>query len=133
MRRESGFRIAPNQPIIRSIAMMSQFLNITSSCFWRFFVSLVHLNYWSKFHVNIITSSVVMTISFYEGLTRNSEIGKTHFWVLPNVWRLEQVRDTKFGTNVSNKMLLTAENCQDYSFYSFWVIKVKPSKREGWW
>ena len=79
----------------------------------------------------MISSSVVMIIFFYEGLTRNPEIGKTHVWILPNVWRLEQARDTKFGTNVSNNILLNAENCQNYSFYSFWIIKVKPSKRGG--
>ena len=40
----------------------------------RFFVSLVMFNYWSKFHVNIITGFEVMTIFFYKGLTRNPEI-----------------------------------------------------------
>ena len=100
-------------------------------CFWRFFISVVNFNYWSRFHVNIINISVVMTTFFHEGLTRNPEIGKTHVWVLANVWRLELARDTKFRTYVSNKMLLKNENCQDYSFYSFWVIKVKSSKRGG--
>ena len=28
------------------------------------------------------------------------------------MWRLGQVEDTKFGTNVSNKMLLNAAKCQ---------------------
>ena len=35
--------------------------------------------------------------------------------------------DTKFGTNVSDKMLLNAANCQGYSFYRFLVIKGKPT------
>ena len=39
------------------------------------FVSLV--SYWSKFHLNIITSSGVMTIYFYSGLTRNPEFENT--------------------------------------------------------
>ena len=39
-----------------------------------FFVSLVKFNYWSKFHVNIITGFEIMTIFFYKGLTRNPEI-----------------------------------------------------------
>ena len=52
-----------------------------------------------------------MTIFFYKGLTGNLEIGSS-----PNRWRLGQVRDTKFGTNVSYEMLLNAENCQAYSF-----------------
>ena len=45
--------------------------------FWRCFVSLVKFSYWSKFHVNIITGSGVMTISFYKELTRNPENGNT--------------------------------------------------------
>ena len=31
------------------------------------------------------------------------QIGDTPVWILPNVWRLGQVRDTKFITDVSNK------------------------------
>ena len=33
--------------------------------------------------------------------------------------------DTKFGTNVLDRMLLSAANLQGYSFYRFWVIKGK--------
>ena len=65
---------------------------------------------------------------FYKGLTRNLEIRNTPVWVLPNIWRLGGVRDTKFGTNVSNEMLLKAAKCQGYSFYRFWVIKGKPTR-----
>ena len=36
--------------------------------------------------------------------------------------------DTKFGTNVSNRMLLNAAKFQGYSFYRFWVIKGKPTR-----
>ena len=36
-------------------------------CFWCYFVSLVKFSCWSQFHVNIITGSRVMTISFYKG------------------------------------------------------------------
>ena len=68
-----------------------------------------------------------MAIFFYSGLTRNPEIGNTPVWVLPNIWRLGQVRNIKFDTNVSNKMLLNAAKCQGYSFYCFWVIKGKPT------
>ena len=93
--------------------------------FWRCRVSLVKLSYWSKFHVNIMTGSGVMTIFVYKRLTRNTEIGNTPFWVLPNIWRLGRARDTKFGKNVSNKLLLNATKCQGYSFYRFWVIKGK--------
>ena len=109
--------------------MTSQFFEMTSLLivFWRCFVSLIKFSYWSKFHVNIITGSGVITIFFYKGLTRNPEIGNSPVWVLPSIWRLGQVRDTKFGKNVSNKMLLNAAKQQGYSFYRFWVIKVKPT------
>ena len=35
--------------------------------------------------------------------------------------------DTKFGTNVSNRMSLHAAKFLGYSFYRFWVIKGKPT------
>ena len=95
--------------------------------FWRCFVSLVKFSYWSKFHVNIITGSEIMTIFFYKGLNRNPEIGNTPVWVLANIWRLGRVIDTKFGTNVSNRMLLNPAKFQGYSFYRFWVIRGKPT------
>ena len=41
------------------------------------FVSFVTFSYWSKFQVNIISGSGVMTISFYKELTRNLEIRNT--------------------------------------------------------
>ena len=59
-------------------------------------------------------------------MTRNLEIGNTPVWVLPNIWRLGQVGDTKFGANGSIKMLLNAAKYQCYSFYRLWVIKGKP-------
>ena len=49
-----------------------------------------------------------MTIFFYKGLTRNPEIRNTPVLVFPDIWRLGQVRDTKFETNVSNETLLNA-------------------------
>ena len=94
--------------------------------FWRCSVFHVTFSYWSKFNVNIITGSEVMTIFFCKELTRNPEIRNTPVWVLPSIWRLRRVRDTTFGTNVSNKMLLNAAKCQCYSLYRFWVIKGKP-------
>ena len=101
--------------------------DINVNFFWRFFVSLVKFSYWSKFHVNIITGSGIMTIFFYKRLTRNPEIGNTPVWVLPNIWRLGRVMNTIFGTNVSNRMLLKAAKFQGYGFYRFWVIKRKPT------
>ena len=76
--------------------------------FWVCSFSLVKFRSWSKFHVKITTGSGIMTIFFYQGLTRNSEIGNTHVWVLPNIWRLTRVMDTKFDINVSKRMLLNA-------------------------
>ena len=93
--------------------------------FWFCFVSLIKFSYWSKLHVNIITGSGVMTISFYKGLTRNREIWNPPIWVLPNICRLGQVTNTKFGANVSNEMLLNAVKYQGDSVYPFWVIKGK--------
>ena len=74
-------------------------------------------------HVNIITGSGVMTIFFYKRLTRNPKIGNSHVWVLPNIWRLGRVSDTKHGANVSNKMLLKAlkmPGLQLLPFMSYW-------------
>ena len=79
MHPESGFRNGPNWRQIGKITVTSQFTNMTSSSnfFDVFFVFLVKLSYWSKFHVNMITGSGVMTIFFYKRLTRNPEIGNT--------------------------------------------------------
>ena len=93
--------------------------------FWRVFVSLVKSSYWSKFNVNIITGSRIMTLFFCKGLTRNPEIGNTLIWDLLNIWRLGRVMDTKFDTN--NRILLNAAKFQGYSFNRFWVIKGKPT------
>ena len=95
--------------------------------FWRCCFSLVKFSYWSKFHVDILIGSWVVKVFVYKELTRNLEIENTPVWVLPNIWRLGRVKDTKFDTNVSNKMLLNAEKCQSYSVYHFWVIKGKPT------
>ena len=131
---ESGFRIAPTWPWIGEMTMTSQFSDIESSSifFWRFFLSFVKFSCWSKFHVNIITSSEVMIIYFYKGSTRNPEIRNTPIWVLPNIWRLGQVSDTKFGMDVSNEMLLNAAKMPGlqllpFTVSEFWVIKGKPT------
>ena len=90
-------------------------------------MSLVNVSYCSKFHVNIITGSRVMTIFLYKELTRNSKIGNTHAWVLPKIWGLGQAKNCKFCTNVFNEMWLNPAKCQDYSYNCFWVIKGKPT------
>ena len=86
--------------------------NFNVKFFWRCFVSLVKFSYWSKFHVNIMTGSGIMTIFFYKGLTRNPEIGNTPIWFrdwsklwIPNLarmsliecyWMLQNSRVTAF-------------------------------------
>ena len=103
--------------------MTSQFDDMASwsIVFGTCLVFLVKFSYCSKFHVNIIAGSGVMTIFFYKGLIKNLVIGNTPVWVLTNIWGLGKIRDTKFGTNISNEMLLNVAKCQGYSFYSFWV------------
>ena len=58
---------------------------------------------------SLVTGPNFMSISslifVYKGLTRNPEIGNTSVWVLPNIWRLGRIRDTKF---VSSEVLLNA-------------------------
>ena len=108
---ESGFQIAPNWPQIGKLTMTS-----LSIFFWRFFVCLVKFSFCSKFHVNIIASSGVLTIFFYKGLTRNPEIGNTPVWVLSNIWILGQDVDSEFGTNVSNKCYWMLQNARVTAF-----------------
>ena len=76
MHSESGFRIAPKFPKIGKMTMTSQFGNMTLSsvlftltCFF-----FAKFSYWSKFHVNIITGSGVMTAFIYKKLTRNRKL-----------------------------------------------------------
>ena len=72
------------------------FLFLFFFCF--FFVKFI---YWSKFHVNIITNSRVLTIYFYKWLNRNLDIGTIPVWVFPIIWKLGQVTETTFGANVA--------------------------------
>ena len=71
-----------------------------------------------------------MTIFVYKGLTRNPEIRNTAVLVLPDICRVGWIKDTKFGTNIFNEMLVNAAKCQGDCFYRVWVIKGK-SAREG--
>ena len=122
MHRQASFWIAPSR-----IAISWKDDKTSSSIFLKLLsISLVKFSYWSKFLVNIITGSGVMAILIYKEL-KSQIIGNIPIWVLPNNWRLKQVRNTKFGTNVSKKMLLNAAKCQGYTFYHFWVIKEKPT------
>ena len=87
--------------------MTSQFSDMASSS-KVFDVVLFLFSYWSRVHVNIITVSGVVAVFFYKRLTWNSEIRNTPVKILASIWRLARVRDAKFGTSVSNKMLLNA-------------------------
>ena len=78
---------------------------------WSFFNSVVF-----PLLIQVITGSGTMTIFISKGLTRNPKIGNTPVCVLP---KLGRVRETKFDTNVSNRMLLNAAKCQGCSFYRF--------------
>ena len=118
-------KLAKNPKNVNNITIFRHDINF--KIFWRCFVSLVKFSYLSKFHVNIISGSGITTIFFYKGLTRNLQIRNTPAWVLPNIWRLGQVMDTKVDTNVSSRMLLNATKFQGYSFYHFWVIKKNPT------
>ena len=118
--------------------MTSQYSDMTSFSF--FFlscrVSLVKFSYWFWFNVNIMTSSGAMIIFIYKGLTRNLEIGNPLVWVsFAQYLELGRVRDTKFGTNVSNvnKMLPNAAKYQGSSYYHFWFIILKPKRWGGGW
>ena len=127
---ECSLRTAPNCSKIQKMSMTSQLSrhDVIGKCFWRGSVSLVKFSYCSKFHVNVVTGSGILTIFFYKGLTRSPEIGNTPVWVFPNFGRLGRVMDTKFGTNISNRISLNDAKSQGYSFYCFWVIKGKPTE-----
>ena len=56
---------------------------------------------------------------------RKSETPPFEFCPISGYWG--ELGIQKFGTNVSNEMLLSATICQGYSFYIFWVIKGKPT------
>ena len=58
-----------------------------------------------------IIGSGVMTIFFHKGLTKNQEIGNTLARVFRNIWELGQLRDIKFGKNISFEILMNAAKC----------------------
>ena len=118
---ESGLRTAPNWPKIRKMTMTSQFSDMTSSSnFFEVVLFLLSILVTGPSFMSI--SSLVLELWQFLFIKDWREIG-----VLPNIWRLGRVRNTKFGTNVSNKMLLNAATCKGYSFYHFLVIKGKPT------
>ena len=122
---------APNWPKIRKMTMTSQFFDLTSTLnSFDVALFLVNFSYASKFHVNIITASGIMTIFFYKRLTRNPEFGNTPAWVLPNIWRLGRVMDTKFDTKISNRKLHWM--LQNSSVTAFTVFELLRENQLGW-
>ena len=131
-RAESGSQIAPNWPKIEKMTMTSQFVNMTSS---QIFLTLLCFSC-----QGLVTGPSFMSISplvlelLQFSFIRNwAEIQKSEippFNFLPNIWRLQWVKDITFGMNVSNEMLLNAAKCQGYSFNRLWVTKGKPPA--GW-
>ena len=80
-------------------------------------VYLAKFSYWSKFYVNIVAGSGLMTIFVYKGLTRirKSEIHLSFAQYLETMasWGYQAWHE------YSNKMLLNAAKCQGYNFYCF--------------
>ena len=100
------------------MSMTSQFASMTSSS--NFFDVILFLLS-SLVAGQSFTASGVTTVYFYEGLTRNLEIGNTPLWVLPNIWRQVSYR-YQIGTNVPNEILLNAAKYQVTAFTVFELL-----------
>ena len=117
--QESGLRTAQNwQKDPKNDNGVTIFWHdVIVKLFWRCFISLVKFSDWSKFHINIIAGSGIMTIFFYKGCPeiRQSEISQSEFcpisgdcsklWI-PNLagmsliecyWMLKNVMVTAFA------------------------------------
>ena len=103
--------------------MTSQFTNMTSSSTF-FFCGIVTGRNFMSVSLLVLELWQFSFIRDWSGF-RKSEIELSEFF--PNIWRLGRIRDSTFGMNVSNKMLLNAAKCQAYSIYRFWVITGKPT------
>ena len=102
---------------------MSHFTEMTSSS--NFFDVIMFLL------LSLVTGPSFMSRNWDKRLTRNPEIGNAFVWVLRNIWRLGQVKGTKFGVDVFFEMLLNVAKWQGYSFYRFWVPKGSATVRRG--
>ena len=111
--------------------MMSQFSNMTSTP--NFDVVLFLLSSLVPGQSFMSISSLVLELRHFLFKRDLPEILKSEIPRLSfaTIWRLEWVKNTKFGTNVSNGMSLNAAKLLSYSFYRFWVIKGKPNWGEG--
>ena len=129
---ESGFWIAPSWSQIGKITITSQFGNMKplSNFFWHCFVSLVRFSYWSKFHVNIITGSGVMTILVYKRLTRiwKSEILPSGFFPISGncgeLWIPNLAPMSLISYWILQKLLNSVKH-QGYNIYRFLVTRGK--------
>ena len=128
---KSGLRIVPNWPKIRKMAMTSQFSDMT--------LLLIFLTFFLFFLSSLVTGPSFMSISplllelwqFFSFVRdwpeiRKLEIPLSEFYPISGDWAELWIPSFKVGTNVCNRMLLNDANFQGYSFYRFWVNKVKP-------
>ena len=111
------------------MTMTSQFADMTSSSNF-FDVTLFLLSSLVTGPGFMSISSLVLELWQFTFTRVDQKSGNTLVWVLPNIWGLRRVRDTKFATDVPNKMLLNVATSQVYSFYPFWVSKGKPTGGE---
>ena len=98
---------------------------------WRYFISIVKFNYWSKFHVNIITGSGIMTVFFCKGLTRNPEIENAPVRVLPNIWRWDELWIPNLARMSLTECYWMLQTSRVTAFSVSWVIKGKPTGGKG--
>ena len=117
----SGLWTALNWLKLQKTTMTLQLSDMTSLTWWHHFFDVV------LFPLSSLLVQVSCQHHHWFWNSGNPEIGSSLAWIFPNIWRLGQVMDTKFGTNVSNRILLKGAKFQGYSFYRFWVIKGKPT------
>ena len=104
-------------PCLKHVRIMLEPWNLVPKCtnissFRKYEFVLRFSYFWSKFYVKVTSSSGVLTIFFYKGLTRNPEITSKPVWDLFKVFNLEQVRTTKCDTYVSNQCYWKLENAR---------------------
>ena len=130
---KSSLWTAPNWLKIRKMTMTSQFSDIMSKSNFFDLVLFLLSSLVAGLGFMSISSLVLELWQFYFirdwPEIQKSEILPSEICPISEDWG--QVIDTKFSTNVSNRMLLSPAKFQGYSFYRFWVIKVKPSGEGG--
>ena len=89
--------------------------------FWLNHISFVKFKYWSKFHVNIVTGSRVMTIFLYRGLTGNPEIPSSEFYPISGEWGEKAVHYSCKGLYIKFAGKTCLRYCQLSGFWwLFW-------------